>query len=128
MKKWVTKAGIVLVVAFVGMQFVPVERVNPPAEGAVQTPADLKNVLQRACYDCHSNETVWPWYSRVAPFSWLIAEDVKKGRVELNFSVWDQYNERRRARKLKEIVEQVEQSTMPQWYYALLHPDRKSVV
>jgi len=107
------------------IQFVPVERVNPPVEGAVQVPAELKAVLARSCYDCHSNETVWPWYSRMAPVSWLIAEDVKKGRVELNFSVWDQYNDRRKARKLKEIVEQVEGNKMPQWYYVALHPDAK---
>ena len=125
MKKWILRIGVILAVALVVIQFVPVERVNPPVEGAIQVTVDLKTVFQRACYDCHSNETVWPWYSRVAPFSWLIAEDVKKGRVELNFSIWDQYNERRKARKLKEIVEQVEQSTMPQWYYVLLHPEAK---
>ena len=133
MKKWLVRVGIVLVVALVAIQFVPIEWTSPPvqsdvpmpAEGAVQAPMDLKAVLARSCYDCHSNETVWPWYSRIAPVSWLIAEDVKKGRVELNFSVWDQYNERRKARKLKEIAEQVEQSKMPQWYYVLLHPEAK---
>jgi cytochrome c551/c552 len=125
MRKWIAKAGLILAAGLVVIQFVPVERVSPPVEGAVQVPADLKAVLARSCYDCHSNETVWPWYSRIAPVSWLIAEDVKKGRVELNFSIWDQYNERRKARKLKEIVKQVEHSKMPQWYYVALHPDAK---
>lgn len=88
-------------------------------------PAELKTVLQRACYNCHSNETTWPWYSRVAPVSFLIANDVKEGRRQINFSAWNQYGGNRKARKLKEIVEQVEQNKMPQWYYVLVHPEAK---
>jgi len=81
--------------------------------------------LRRACYDYHSNETVWPWYSRIAPISFLLANDVKEGRSELNFSTWETYNDQRRARKLKEIVREVESGDMPPWYYVSLHPDTK---
>jgi hypothetical protein len=125
MKRWLTRAGVILVLAPIGIQFVPIERTNPPVESDVAVPAELKTVLQRACYNCHSNETTWPWYSRVAPVSFLIASDVKEGRRQVNFSIWGQYTESRRARKLKEIREQVEGNKMPQWYYLLVHPDAK---
>jgi hypothetical protein len=125
MKRWLTRAGVILVLAPIGIQFVPVERTNPPVESDVPAPAELKAVIRRSCYDCHSNETRWPWYARVAPVSFLIASDVKEGRREVNFSVWNQYSGNRKARKLKEIVEQVEQNKMPQWYYVLLHPETK---
>lgn len=125
MTRWLTRSGIILVVALVAIQLVPVERTNPPAEGAVPVAAELKTVLKRSCYDCHSNETKWPWYARVAPVSWLITNDVKEGRREVNFSIWNQYGDARKARKFKEIVEQVEANKMPQWYYVLLHPEAK---
>lgn len=123
MKKWMGRSGMILFVVLATIQFVPVAETNPPAEGDVETSPELKTVLRRACYDCHSNETVWPWYSRVAPVSWLIVRDVTKGRAELNFSAWSQFNTRRRARKLKEIRQQIEKGKMPQWYYVAVHPD-----
>jgi hypothetical protein len=125
MKKWLVRIGIVLIVVLIAIQFVPIERINPPVESDVPAPAELKTVLRRSCYDCHSNETRWPWYARVAPVSFLLASDVKEGRREVNFSVWGQYTVSRRARKLKEIREQVEGNKMPQWYYVLLHPEAK---
>jgi hypothetical protein len=125
MKKWLVRIGIVLIVVLIVIQFVPIERTNPPVESDVAVPAELKTVFQRTCYNCHSNETTWPWYSRVAPVSFLIASDVKEGRRQVNFSIWGQYTESRRARKLKEIREQVEGNKMPQWYYVFVHPDAK---
>jgi hypothetical protein len=125
MKRWLTRAAVILVLALIAIQFVPIERTNPPVESDVPAPAELKSVLGRSCYDCHSNETRWPWYARVAPVSFLIANDVKEGRRQINFSVWNQYTENRRARKFKEIVEQVEGNKMPQWYYVFVHPDAK---
>lgn len=125
LKTWIARVGTILLVAPIGIQFVPIERTNPPLESDVPAPSELKAVLRRSCYDCHSNETRWPWYARVAPVSWLIANDVKEGRREVNFSVWNQFTGSRRARKFKEIVEQVEQNKMPQWYYVLVHPEAK---
>jgi hypothetical protein len=125
MKRWIRRAGVVLALALIAIQFVPIERTNPPVESDAPVAAELKTVLRRSCYDCHSNETTWPWYSYVAPVSWLIANDVKEGRREVNFSVWNQYSDARKARKFKEIVEQIEANKMPQWYYVLLHPDAK---
>jgi hypothetical protein len=78
-----------LCVVFIMIQFVPVNRSNPPAQGDFRGSPEVVSVLRRACYDCHSNETVWPWYSRVAPLSWVIAHDVNEGRAVLNFSTWN---------------------------------------
>ena len=125
MKKWLVRLGVLGVVVLVAIQFAPVAETNPGAESDILTSPELKTVLRRACYDCHSNETIWPWYSRVAPVSWLIVRDVTKGRAELNFSAWSQYNTRRRARKLKEMREQIEKGKMPQWYYVAVHPDAR---
>ena len=125
MKTWIARVGFILLVAPIGIQFLPIERTNPTVESDVPAPDELKAVLRRSCYDCHANEARWPWYARVAPVSWLIANDVKEGRREVNFSVWNQFTGSRRARKFKEIVEQVEQNKMPQWYYLLVHPDAK---
>jgi len=125
MKRWLVRIGIVLIVVLIVIQFVPIEQTNPPVESDVPAPSELKAVLRRSCYDCHSNETRWLWYARVAPVSWLIANDVKEGRREVNFSVWNQFTGTRRARKFKEIVEQVEQNKMPQWYYLIMHPEAK---
>jgi hypothetical protein len=125
MTRWIARVGAVLLAALAAIQLIPVERTNPPVETDVAAPEEVENLLTRACYDCHSNETRWPWYAHVAPMSWLIANDVKEGRRELNFSAWNQFTGARRARKFKEIVEQLERGKMPQWYYILLHPDAK---
>jgi len=125
MKKWLMRAGVLFAAALAAIQFVPVERVNPPVESDLAAPDDVKRILRRSCYDCHSNETRWPWYARVAPVSWLISSDVAEGRREVNFSAWSQFTGGRLARKFKEIVEQVEENKMPQWYYVLLHPEAK---
>ncbi len=115
----------VLIVAFIGIQFVPVERSNPPVTGEIDAPPRVKEILMRSCYDCHSNETVWPWYSYIAPASWLLADDVAEGRAELNFSEWKGYDEKRKLKKFKETREEVEEGEMPQWYYVIMHPEAK---
>lgn len=76
LKTWIARVGIILLVALIVIQFVPIERTNPPVESDVPMSPELKAVLRHACYDCHSNETRWPWYSRIVPVSWLIVNDV----------------------------------------------------
>lgn len=125
MKKWLKRLGIGSIFILIALQFVPVERTNPPEHGQSGAPAQVETILRRACYDCHSNETNWPWYSQIAPASLLMARDVKEGRREVNFSTWDQYDAGRRARKLKEIAKEVQDGDMPPWYYVPLHPDAK---
>ncbi|HXH07822.1 MAG TPA: heme-binding domain-containing protein [Vicinamibacterales bacterium] len=117
------RVGLVLAVLFVLAQLVPVPRTNPPATGELSAPLEIDGLLQRACYDCHSNETRWPWYAYVAPASWLVAWDVNEGREHLNFSTWRDYAPARQRKKLEEIAEMIERDEMPLWYYRPLHPD-----
>jgi len=120
--KW---AAIAFCVAFVAIQLVPVSRTNPPVQGEFRGSTEVVSVLRRACYDCHSNETVWPWYSRVAPLSWVIARDVNVGRAELNFSTWNQLSIDKQAKAMKESWKEVAEGEMPTWYYVLLHPEAR---
>ena len=121
--RWRTGRWLLLgiVVVLIGIQAVPVDRSNPPVAGEIAAPADVRPILRRACYDCHSNETVWPWYSRVAPVSWLVASDVHEGRGDMNFSAWDRMTPERQARRLREAAKRVADGDMPPWTYRLMH-------
>ena len=81
--------------------------------------------LRRACFDCHSNETRWPWYSRLPIASWLIERDVKTGRSQLNFSRWAEYNRFARAELLDKVCERVTAGEMPLRQYLMLHGDAR---
>lgn len=115
----------VLIIAFIGAQFVPVDRTNPPVTGEIQAPVEVSEILKRSCYDCHSNETVWPWYSRVAPVSWLVVSDVNEAREHMNFTEWNKYSAKKKGEKIEEIWEEVESGEMPLWFYVPLHPEVK---
>ena len=123
-QKMLLGVGILLVGCGV-LQLVPVTRDNPPVVSDITTTPEVKAVLQRACYDCHSYETVWPPYARVAPVSWLIAHDVREGRHELNFSAWGRYTARQQAKKRQESWEKIAAGTMPPWYYSTLHSEAR---
>jgi hypothetical protein len=120
--KW---AALAFCVAFIAIQLVPVNRTNPPVQGDFRGSAEVVSVLRRACYDCHSNETTWPWYSRIAPVSWVIARDVNKGRAALNFSTWKQLSAEKQAEAMNESWEEVAKGKMPTWYYVALHPEAR---
>ncbi|NRA47159.1 MAG: heme-binding domain-containing protein, partial [Oligoflexales bacterium] len=79
--------------------------------------------LKRACFDCHSYETHWPWYSHIAPFSLLIERDVKLARARLNFSEWEDLGGKRKKKLAKKVIKSIEEDTMPLWTYSLLHPE-----
>jgi hypothetical protein len=96
---------------------------NPPVGEEVPAPPEVRSVLRTSCYDCHSNETVWPWYSGVIPGKWLVRGHVVEGRGQLNFSTWGEYPPERAARKLEEVVEMVEEGEMPVASYVWLHGD-----
>jgi hypothetical protein len=114
-----------LCVGFIIIQFVPVNRANPQVEGDFRPPAEVVSVLRRACYDCHSNETVWPWYSRIAPVSWVIARDVHEGRAALNFSTWNRLSANKQAEAVRESWEEIAEGKMPTWFYLALHPEAR---
>lgn len=118
-----------LVAAVVGllvvMQFVPVRRENPPVRNDVGAPPEVAVVLRAACYDCHSRETRWPWYSRVAPVSWAIARHVDEGRRALDFSDWPALDFTAQDELLHDIVRQVDKEKMPLASYQWGHPESR---
>ena len=119
--------AIVLLVAFVGIQFIPTTRnqseVVPKTDFMLvnDVPNDIKNKLQVSCYDCHSNNTLYPWYNKVQPVAWFLEDHIKEGKAELNFNEWDDYSNRRKNSKLKSIINQIENGEMPLWSYTLIH-------
>ncbi len=120
MKKFI----IFLVVVFIGIQFIPVERTNPPVVSDIDAPSEVKDILRKACYDCHSNETKWVWYTKIAPASFLAVKDVNEGRENLNFSEWGNYTSKTEEIK-KEIWEEVREEKRPRWQYRIFHSEAK---
>lgn len=123
-KKPIGVTAAILLVAFIvveALSYAIVDKSNPAvkAEPAWDSPR-TRELAKAACFDCHSNETIWPWYSNLAPASWLLWHDVDEGRGKLNFSEWDQGEG-----ELDEITEVIDEGEMPPWYYALMHPDAK---
>lgn len=121
----VKRAAGAVVVLLLAAQLVRCKRTNLPVTADIAAPPEVAAVLRRACYDCHSHETVWPWYTRVAPVSWLVAHDVDEGREELNFSIWAAYDRGRKLKTLKESAETTAEGEMPPWYYVLMHPEAR---
>jgi hypothetical protein len=123
-KKWKWILGG-LVVAFGLLQLTNPARTNPPVVHDVMAtnppPAPVATLLQAACYDCHSHETKWPWYSQVAPVSWLVVSDVNEGREHVDFSDWPTDPEAV-AKKLDRINEVMDYREMPPKQYTLMHP------
>jgi hypothetical protein len=120
--RWVVIGALA---ALVVAQLVPVERSNPAVQSDVDAPADVEAVLRRSCYDCHSNETRWPWYSRVAPVSWLVAHDVDEGRGHLNFSEWPVADFEARELELHDIEDELVRGEMPLKIYLVMHRDAR---
>lgn len=131
MKKILQRFLLVLGLVFIIIQFFGPAKTNPPVDetktiaAGGPLPTEIAIVLERACYDCHSNQTRWPWYSNVAPVSWFVIGHVNDARKHLNFSEWATYNPKRMKRKLEEIKEEVEEGAMPLPSYLPLHPDAK---
>jgi hypothetical protein len=127
MKKKLKWIFLVLVVLFGLLQLTNPARTNPPVVydlPATNAPPHVAALLHAACYDCHSYETKWPWYSRIAPMSWLITQDVNEGRTHLNFSDWPKETDRA-AKKLDRINEVIDYREMPPKKYTALHPDAR---
>lgn len=120
LRRYGIRAVIVIVIAFGLIQLAPFGHVhaNPPvtSEPAWNSPR-TRALVQRACFDCHSNDTRWPWYSHVAPVSWLVERDVEDGRRHLNFTQWNQPQ-----RHAKDVAREVASGDMPLWFYLPMHP------
>ena len=119
-------AGGVGVVGFIGLQLFPAGKLgvhvedigtNPPERFDMGAPPDVAAIMKRACFDCHTNETKWPLYARLAPGSWLMARDVHNGRNHLNFSSWADADEEERQSDKENAWEHIESGEMPPWFY-----------
>ena len=105
------------------IQLVPVTRDNPPVVGDLAAPPEVKALLKRVCYNCHSHETEWPFYSYIAPVSWLVAADVHEARTWVNFSKWSEQSEMARTFIRQNVWSMIEKDKMPPWNYRLMHPE-----
>jgi len=122
--RWIIILVIIISVLLL-IQLVPGDRTNPAVTGEIQAPTDIRKILQKSCYDCHSHQTQWPWYSHIAPISWLVIHDVNEGRENLNFSTWKSYRSREKVKIYEEIQEVLEKEEMPLKPYLWMHSEAK---
>ena len=119
--------AVIVVAVVLAIQFIPVERnvsTVPPGQSFEKTekvPANVAAILKVSCYDCHSNNTRYPWYSVLQPGAWFMAQHIKKGRDELNFDEFNNYSKRRKKAKIKSIISQIEKDEMPLKSYRMMH-------
>ncbi|AYN69670.1 hypothetical protein D1013_07765 [Euzebyella marina] len=118
-------------VGFVGIQFFSTSRNQsdtiPKTDFMLvnDVPKQVENIIKTSCYDCHSNNTDYPWYNKVQPVAWFLEDHVTHGKEELNFNEWADYSNRRKNSKLKSIISQIENGEMPLWSYTLIHREAK---
>jgi hypothetical protein len=122
--KWLL---ILVAVSFIGAQFYRPAKTNPAIDPSMTLEArmppspQVAQILDRSCKDCHSNETRWPWYSHVAPFSWFVIDHVNKGRVDLNMSEWARYEKAEAANQLRNMCREARSGVMPLESYTMIH-------
>ena len=130
MKVWQYLLGGLAVIV-IAVQFVPNELPPVIEENSGDliltglADEEISGILKTSCYDCHSNQTHYPWYSYVAPFSWLVAKDTREGREEANFSNWADYEMMDQLAILDDLYTEVEEEHMPMPIYTLIHTDAK---
>lgn len=115
---------LIFLITFILMQFIRVDQTNVAVEKEleIKAPLEIMTMFKQSCYDCHSNEVKWPWYSQIAPFSWTIKNHVNNGRKWLNFSIWETYTEEEKEKKLKGIY-RTAYAIMPLPTYLWLHKE-----
>ncbi len=121
------KILIALLVVLVVLQFFQIDKTNPTVDESKDflktqnTPEEIASIIKTSCYDCHSNESNYPWYSNVQPAGWFLKDHIDEGRRELNFSTFTDYELKRQDHKLEECIEYIEKDEMPLGSYTLLH-------
>ena len=112
---------------FLLIQMIPVNKENPivSIEEVIKPTLEVQKILERSCYDCHSNQTKWPIYSYIAPMSWLIHYDVSEGRSSLNFSKWNRFSEKIKIKRSEKILSTLDDESMPPAEYVLFHPEAR---
>ncbi|SNZ00603.1 heme-binding domain-containing protein [Flagellimonas pacifica] len=130
--KIVKKAAIILLIVLIGMQFYRPEKNEADLETYVSTfeaetkpSEDLKMLLKSACYDCHSANTRYPWYNKIAPVSYWLHDHIEEGREHLDFSSWESYSDKKKDHKLEELIEEVGEGEMPLNSYTWTHQDAR---
>ena len=130
-KLTIKKIGIVFIVLFIVIQVFRINKTITPVNeqtdfmAVTQTNPEVATILKNACYDCHSNQPTYPWYTSVAPVSWWIKNHINEGSKHLNFSIWQTYTVKRKDHKLEECVEMIEEGEMPMNSYTWMHPEAK---
>jgi len=118
-------------VALIGIQFIPTSRNQSELVhvtdfiSTYNPPKEVAGILQTSCYDCHSNNTAYPWYNKIQPVAMYLEDHIKHGKEEFNFNEFGDYSNRRKKSKLKSFIRQVEQDEMPLDSYTLIHNDAK---
>lgn len=131
MKKILKYLLFILILAVVLIQFVPVERSNPVFDRSkdfitvLKPTAEVATLVRNACYDCHSYESNYPWYAKVAPVSWLIVNHIAEGREHVNFSVWGILDDNKKMKIMEECPEEISAGSMPLKGYSMMHPRAK---
>src|SRR5881394_2716016 len=131
MRRVLKAVAILLVVLVVGIQAIRPARTNPPVDESqtinakTQMTPEVASILDRSCRDCHSNKTVWPWYTKLVPVSWWLSNHVNDGRRSLNMSEWGKLPNDRQDRKLRQICDEVQDGVMPLSSYLPMHPTAK---
>jgi hypothetical protein len=132
MKKILKIVFVILLFGFIAIQFINrPEKITTEAVTAdhitkkMNVPDNVQSIFKRSCYDCHSDHTVWPWYSSVAPVSWLVSDDVTKGKKKMNFSEWGKLSDAKQEARLNEICEQTRADEMPLPNYLIIHSEAK---
>lgn len=129
--KFVKIIALILLVAFVGIQFVPTKRnqSNTVPKSDFMTvekvPDDIQSLVKESCYDCHSNNTDYPWYNKIQPAAWFLEDHITKGKKELNFNDWGNYSDRRKNSKLNAMIHEIEDEEMPLSSYTFIHGNAK---
>ncbi len=120
-----------MIVIIAGIQLIRPAKTNPVTDPArtiqahVQVPPQVNGILQHSCGDCHSHNTRWPWYSNVAPVSWMVIDDVNEGRRELNLSDWAKFDAKQQIKKLEKICTETREGGMPLMSYTWAHTGAK---
>ena len=125
------RIGIAFIVVFIVIQVFRINKTITPVNeqtdfmAVTQINPEVATILKNACYDCHSNQPTYPWYTSVAPVSWWIKNHINEGSKHLNFSIWQTYTVKRKDHKLEECVEMIEEGEMPMNSYTWMHPEAK---
>ncbi len=118
---------LILLILLILIQFIRVDQTNPESNSesnyfvVASVPTQVQGIMQESCFDCHSNQTVYPWYSKVAPASWFLNQHIREGRKKINFSEWDSYSLEDQTDIHSECIEVIQENEMPLKSYTLIH-------